>query len=104
MLCPHLEEVSVGECVLEDMDGLLDFAEKVRRPELKTFRVALVQVFRADVGKVFDMLRVQRQDSEGMRVVHDMGGLMLEWIWDRMWIRIWTLIGPPSCQAHEIQG
>ncbi|KAJ8073344.1 hypothetical protein PM082_011616 [Marasmius tenuissimus] len=82
LLCPRLEELNIGGCDPEYADVLLDFATKTRGTNLKMIRVDLGRFLQGDVWKIFDSLRVQRQDSEGMRIVRDMGGLTLDWRWD----------------------
>ncbi|KAL0065422.1 hypothetical protein AAF712_007631 [Marasmius tenuissimus] len=81
-LCPRLEELNIGGCALDDRDRLLDFATKTRRASLRTFRVDLGRPARDDTWKIFESLQVQSQDSERMRVVRDVGGVMLDWRWD----------------------
>ncbi|KAJ8095508.1 hypothetical protein PM082_023278 [Marasmius tenuissimus] len=81
-LCPQLEELNLGGCVLDDRDILLDFAMRTRRENLRTFRVDLGRPIQGDVWKIFDSLQMERQDSEGMRVVRDVGGVTLDWRWD----------------------
>ncbi|KAK1233185.1 hypothetical protein PQX77_003670 [Marasmius sp. AFHP31] len=82
-LCPRLEEFNLGGCDLEDADVLLDFATEIpsRRANLRVFRAHLGWVLQNDVWKIFDSLRVQRKDSEEMRVVQDMGGMMFSCRW-----------------------
>ncbi|KAJ8095464.1 hypothetical protein PM082_023234 [Marasmius tenuissimus] len=81
-LCPQLEELNVGGCILDDRDALLDFAQKTRRTSLKTFRVDLGFPFWNDVWKLFETLQMERQDSAKMRVAQDVGKIMVDWRWD----------------------
>ncbi|KAK1217367.1 hypothetical protein PQX77_019966 [Marasmius sp. AFHP31] len=87
-LCPLLGELNIGGCVLDDRDALLDFATKTRRANLRTFRVDLGRPVRSDVWKIFEMPQMERQDSEKMRVVQDVGGIMVHWRWDEQWPEI----------------
>ncbi|KAK1219770.1 hypothetical protein PQX77_017495 [Marasmius sp. AFHP31] len=81
-LCPRLEELNIGGCAIDDRDMLLDFATRIRRADLGTFRVDLGRPLRDDVWKIFESLQMQRQDSEVMRVTRDLGGVMLDWRWE----------------------
>ncbi|KAJ8095368.1 hypothetical protein PM082_023138 [Marasmius tenuissimus] len=81
-LCPRLEELNIGGCALDDRDKLLDFAMKTQRTSLRTFRVDLGQPVHGDTWKIFESVQVQSQESERMRVVRDVGGVMLDWRWD----------------------
>ncbi|KAJ8095465.1 hypothetical protein PM082_023235 [Marasmius tenuissimus] len=81
-LCPLLEELNIGGCTIDDRDALLDFTQKTRRANLRSFRADLGQPVRSDVWKIFETLQVERQDSEKMRAVQDVGGIMVDWRWD----------------------
>ncbi|KAJ8073345.1 hypothetical protein PM082_011617 [Marasmius tenuissimus] len=83
-LCPQLEELNVGGCGLDDKDILVDLATKVQRTKTK-IRVDFGWVFRDDVWRIFDMLRIQKQDTQGMRVVRDVGSVGLDLRWDEHW-------------------
>ncbi|KAK1231075.1 hypothetical protein PQX77_005822 [Marasmius sp. AFHP31] len=80
-VCPRLKDFSVGGCVLDDRDVLLDLLTKRRRADLEMIRVDLGRVLRRDVWRIFDSLQMQRQDSEA-RIVRDTGGVVLDWRWD----------------------
>ncbi|KAJ8095409.1 hypothetical protein PM082_023179 [Marasmius tenuissimus] len=81
-LCPRLEELNIGGCALDDRDALLDFAMKTQRANLGTFRVDLGRPAGGDMWKLFELLRMERQDPEKMRVVQDVGAVTLDWRWD----------------------
>ncbi|KAK1215047.1 hypothetical protein PQX77_022366 [Marasmius sp. AFHP31] len=81
-LCSRLEELNIGECAIDDRDTLLNFATRIRRADLGTFRVDFGRPLRDDVWKIFESLQMQRQDSEVMRVTRDVGGVMLDWRWE----------------------
>ncbi|KAJ8095503.1 hypothetical protein PM082_023273 [Marasmius tenuissimus] len=101
-LCPQLEELNIGGCILDDRDALLDFAQKTRRANLRTFRADLGQPVRSDVWKIFETLQVERQDSEKMRAVQDVGGIMVDWRWDEQSAEISrSLLDAPTTDLPE---
>ncbi|KAK1224887.1 hypothetical protein PQX77_012200 [Marasmius sp. AFHP31] len=79
-VCPRLEQLSLGGCVLDDRDMLLDLAAQTRRAKLRIIRVDIGPIPRGDVWRIFDSLQTQRQDSE-MMVLRDLGGLIMKWRW-----------------------